>query len=155
MLVDHRTLGGLCAQAVVGNVQRGALLVELDPGQNTALDQSLGPGEVELRLVCLRLKGFDLRIERLHLENQLFVADGRDRLTGGNAIAFPDLELSHRAADSCARRHHADAFDRGEHGLFISDGLPRDDEGFRFGRCDWSCRQAARREGGQQAQASR
>lgn len=91
LLVDHRTFGSLGTQAVLGDVQRGALLVELDPGQDTAFDQPFGPAEVELRLVRLRLQRLDLRVERFHLQHELFVADGRDCLAGGDAIPFLTL----------------------------------------------------------------
>ncbi len=89
LLLDYRALGGPRAQPVFGDVERGAGLVELDAGQDAAVDQPLGSIEIDLRLVRLRLQRTDLRIERLHLQGELLVADRRDRLTARDADRLP------------------------------------------------------------------
>ena len=79
-------------------------------------------------------KRADLRVQRFHLQRQLLVADGRNRLAAGDRIAFPDIELDDDAANAPARRHHADALDGGEHRLLVGDRPRRDGQGFRAGR---------------------
>ena len=154
LLLDHRALGGPRPQPVFGDVERGPRLVELDARKRAALHQSLGSGKIDLRLVRLRLQGVDLRIQRLHLQRELFVADRRDRLAARDRVAFPDIELDDGAADAPARRHHADALDGGEHRLLVGDRPRGDGEGFRVGRCARATRAATAKLNRYQSHAS-
>ena len=78
--------------------------------------------KIDLRLVRLRLQGADLRIERLHLQRELLVADRR-RSPGrvATAIAFPDVSWTMVPPMRPARRHDADALDRRKHRLLVGD----------------------------------
>ena len=56
-------------------------------------EQVFGAGEIGLRLGELGFEPGDLRIERLHLQRELLVADGRDDLALLDRVAFLDGEL--------------------------------------------------------------
>ncbi len=88
--------------------------------------------EIGLCLVRLRLQRADLRVQRLHLQRKLLIADGRDRLAARDRVAFPDIELNDGAADTAARRNYADALDSGKHRLFVGDRARSDGEDFRI-----------------------
>ena len=102
LLLDDRSLGGPRAQTVFGDVERGPRLVELGPRQDAAVDQPLG----SMKSICAwsdwACKRIDLRIQRLHLQGELFVGDHGDGLSARDAVAFPDIELR-RLCRRCGR----------------------------------------------------
>ena len=99
--------------------------------------------QIGLRLRELRLEAGDLRIERFHLQRDLFVADRRDDLTALDVVAFLDGELRHGAADARTGRNDIGAFDGGEHGLLVGDARRRDDEGSAAAAC-WASSASSR-----------
>jgi hypothetical protein len=134
LLIDDSALGSPCTQAVLGDVERCARFVELDARNRAALDKPLGAGEIDLRLVGLRLEGLNLRIERLQLKNELLVPDDRDRLAALHRVALADVELDHRTADAAARRHDADALDGRKDRLLVGDRSLDNRQRFRRGQ---------------------
>ena len=129
LLLDDRAFGGARLQRVGCDVEGGARLIERRLRNGAAREQILGASEIVLRLGDLRLQPGNLRIERLHLQRELLVADGRDDLTLLDAVAFLDGKLDHRAADARARRHDVGAFDGGKDRLFVGHRFRRDGEG--------------------------
>ena len=94
----------------------------LTPRRNNSFTRS----GIDSRLVALRLKRPDARIERLHLKGELLVDNARDLRAGLDPVAFPDAGLRDRAADAGA-------------GDELADGLHcRDDFAFRSRDADRS-----------------
>ena len=145
LLLDHRALGGARLQRVGCDVERCARLVERRLRHGAlAREQIFGAGEIGLRLRDLGFERGNLRVERLHLQRELLVADGGDHLPLLDRIAFLDGERHHGAADARPRRHHVGAFHRGEHRLFVGHLFRRDDESLlRKRRCANSASMAA------------
>jgi hypothetical protein len=131
LLLDDSPLRRLRAQIILGNVESGSCLIKSGARKRASLHEPIDAIEVDLRLISLRLQRLDLCIQRLHLQHELLVSDDGNRLTSGHGVTFPDMQLSDRAADAAAGRHHADALDRGKHGLLVGDRAWRNVETFR------------------------
>ena len=99
LLLDDRTLGGARLQRIGRDVKGGVRLVEAGLRNGAARKQILGAGEIGLGLRNLRLEAGDLGVERLHLQGQLLVADGRDHLALLDLVAVLDA----RARRPCRR----------------------------------------------------
>ena len=121
LLFDHRAFGDAGAAGIRRDVESRARLVEPRAWNRAVVEQALRAVEVGLRLRELGVERGDLRIERFHLQDQLLVADRRQRLAAFDVIAIGDRKPRHRAADPRTRRNHIGAFDRREHGLLVAD----------------------------------
>ena len=119
LLLDHRAFGDAGAMSVGRDIEGGAHLIETRLWNGALGEQVFGAGEIALGLRELRLEPGDLRIERLELQHELLVADGRQHLALLDLVALLDGQLGHGAADARARRHDIGALDGGEHGLFV------------------------------------
>jgi len=87
------------------------------------------------------MQSFDLRIEGLELQHELFVADGGDRLAATDRVSFADIEFGDGAADAAASRHDADTLDCREYGLLVGDLTRGHGQHLRMCRCKGAARQ--------------
>ena len=128
LLLDHRALGRARLQRIGGDVKSGLRRIEGGLRGRAVRKQFLRPVEIGLGFGKLGLQAGDLRIERLHLQRELFVGDGRHHLILLDVIAPLHRELHHGAADPRTRRLDIGALDGGEDGLLVGDRLRRDGE---------------------------
>jgi hypothetical protein len=94
----------------------------------------LRPSEIGFGFGQLGLKACYLRVQRVYLQRELLVDDGRNFLILLDTITLPDRELHDRSADPSACRNDLGAFYRGKHGLLVGHDLRRNDKRF-LGKC--------------------
>ncbi len=94
-----------------------------------------------MALSTLRLLRLDAGVERLHLQHELGVGDGRELRAGLGAVAFLRLERDDRAAEPRAGDELMDRLDGGDDRLLVLDLDRVDDEaigrGWRPGAGRW------------------
>ena len=89
LLGDDAAVAAHRVERAAGDVESGARRVDLDLGGGAFAQQLVGAVEVALGLVELRLLRLDAGVERLHLQHELGVGDGRELRAGLGAARLP------------------------------------------------------------------